>query len=66
MQEDDGTNSLQELQFFPLVDTALNLTAALDTLTFALAALAVSNDAEPAAAPPMSSDLRETCVEPSV
>jgi hypothetical protein len=66
MQEDGGTNSLQEPQFLPLVDTALNLTAVLATLTFALAALVCSNGAEPAATPPMNSNLRETGVEPSV
>jgi hypothetical protein len=56
---------LQEPQFLPVVvDTELNLTEALDTLTFALASLAASNDAELAATPPMSRVLRETCVEP--
>jgi hypothetical protein len=57
-QFDGATNSLQDAQLLLSLDALPNLTAALDSLTFALASLAGSRDA--AAIPPTSTALRET------
>jgi len=66
LQSDGARNSLQEPQLWPLLDTVENLTDSWDSLTVALALVAASMDAEPAATPPASSIRREIRVEPRV
>ena len=66
-QSEGAWNSLHDPQVWPLADAALlNMTADLGTLTVALAAVAASKDAEPAATPPASNVLREIRVELTV
>jgi hypothetical protein len=59
-QSEGARNSLHEPQFFPLEEAVLNLTEALESLTVALAWLAISAEAALATAPPTSNILRES------